>query len=68
MLTAGFRCAPETVPMNRMMAATISAGATTLAAYGTALPPKRALTIGPPTATKTRKKVPSSSEKSRRIS
>ena len=30
-LTAGFRCAPETVPMNKMMAATISAGATTFA-------------------------------------
>ncbi len=31
MLTAGLRCAPETVPMNKMMAITISAGATTLA-------------------------------------
>jgi hypothetical protein len=30
-LTAGLRCAPETVPMNRMMAATMSAGATTRA-------------------------------------
>src|SRR5215471_14618831 len=30
-LTAGFRCAPDTVPMNKMMAITISAGATTLA-------------------------------------
>ena len=30
-LTAGFRCAPETAPMNKMMAATISAGATTFA-------------------------------------
>ena len=44
-LTGGFRCAPETVPMNKMMAATISAGATTRAPYGTALPPKRALTM-----------------------
>jgi hypothetical protein len=54
--------------MNKMMAATISAGATTLAPYGTALPPKRALTMPPPTATRTRKKVPSSSENSRRPS
>ena len=30
-LTAGLRWAPETVPMNKMMAITISAGATTLA-------------------------------------
>ena len=44
--------------MNKMMAATISAGATTRATKGTALPPKRALTIPPPTATRTRKKVP----------
>jgi hypothetical protein len=29
MLTAGFKCAPETFPMKRMIANTISAGATT---------------------------------------
>ena len=44
--------------MNKMMAATISAGATTFAPYGTAFPPNRALTMPPPTATRTRKKVP----------
>ena len=48
--------------MNKMMAATISAGATTRAPDGTASPPKRALTMPPPTATRTRKKVPSTSE------
>ena len=31
MLTAGFRWAPETLPMNKMMAMTIKAGATTAA-------------------------------------
>ena len=31
MLTAGFKCAPDTFPMNRMMAKTISPGATTAA-------------------------------------
>ena len=31
MLTAGFRCAPETLPMNRMIAITIRPGATTAA-------------------------------------
>ena len=54
--------------MNKMMAITISAGATTLAPYGTALPPNLALTMPPPTATRTRKKVPSSSENRRRPS
>ena len=54
--------------MNKMMAATIRAGAVTRAAAGTAWPPNRALTIPPPTATRTRKNVPSSSENSRRHS
>ena len=54
--------------MNRMTAATISPGATTRAPDGTASPPKRALTIPPPTATSTRKKVPNISENSRRPS
>ncbi len=31
MLTAGFRCAPETLPMNKMIDMTISPGATTVA-------------------------------------
>jgi hypothetical protein len=54
--------------MNKMMAATISPGAVTRAPYGTASPPKRALTIPAPTATKTRKKVPRTSANSRRHS
>ena len=54
--------------MNKMMAITISAGATTFAPYGTALPPNLALTMPPPTATRTRRNVPSSSENSRRPS
>ncbi len=67
MLTAGFRCAPDTLPMNRMIAITISPGATTAAVRlivsGNACP-----IIPPPAATSTRKNVPSSSEKSRRHS
>ena len=31
MLTAGLRCAPDTRPMNKMIAITISPGATTAA-------------------------------------
>ena len=31
MLTAGFRCAPDTLPMNMMTPITISPGATTAA-------------------------------------
>ena len=54
--------------MNRMIAITISAGATTRAAAGTACPPNRAFTIPAPAATRTRKKVPSSSANSRRPS
>jgi hypothetical protein len=67
MLTAGFRCAPDTLPIKRMIAITISPGATTAAVrlivLGNACP-----IIPPPAATRTRKKVPSSSEKSRRHS
>jgi hypothetical protein len=66
-LTAGLRWAPDTLPMNRMIASTIRAGATTAAVrlmvFGNACP-----TIPPPAATNTRKKVPRSSEKSRRHS
>ena len=67
MLTAGFRWAPDTLPMNRMIAITISPGATTAAVRlivsGNACP-----IIPPPAATSTRKNVPSNSEKSRRHS
>ncbi len=66
MLTAGLRWAPDTAPMNKMMAITIRAGATTRAPYGTAWPPNRALTIPAPTATRTRKNVPRLSENRRR--
>ena len=66
-LTAGLRCAPETLPMNRMIASTISPGATTAAVrlmvFGNASP-----IMPPPAATNTRKNVPSTSEKSRRHS
>ena len=44
---------------------TIRPGATTCAPVGDGTPPKRALTIPPPTATRTRKNVPSSSENRR---
>ena len=67
MLTAGFRWAPDTLPMNRMIAITISPGATTAAVRlivsGNACP-----IIPPPAATSTRKNVPRSSEKSLRHS
>ncbi len=66
-LTAGLRWAPDTLPMNRMTASTISAGAVTAAVrlivFGNASP-----IIPPPAATNTRKNVPSNSEKSRRHS
>src|ERR1700691_699523 len=68
MLTAGLRWAPLTAPMNRMIAITISAGATTSAGPGMTWPPNLALTIPPPAATRTRKNVPSNSEKTRRHS
>src|SRR3954452_19805067 len=53
--TAGFRCAPETAPMNRMIAITISPGATTAAARLTFPSPCRR---PPPAAASTRKKRP----------
>ena len=56
-LTAGFRCAPETLPMNMMMPITISPGATTAAlrviVFGNASP-----IIPPPAATITSRNVP----------
>ena len=67
MLTAGLRWAPDTLPMNRMIAITISPGATTAAVRlivsGNAWP-----IMPPPAATSTRKNVPSNSENSRRHS
>ena len=68
MLTAGLRCAPETVPMNKMIAMTIRAGATTKAGAGMAWPPNFAFTIPPPAATRTSRKVPKTSENRRRPS
>ena len=65
MLTAGLRCAPDTLPMNRMIANTIRPGATT-AAVRLIVPGKAWPIIPPPAATSTRKKVPSSSENNRR--
>ena len=57
MLTAGFRCAPETLPMNMMIPITISPGATTAAVrvivFGNAWP-----IIPPPAATITSRNVP----------
>ena len=67
MLTAGFRWAPDTLPMNKMMAMTINAGATT-AAVRLIMPGKAWPIMPPPAATSTRKNVPSSSEKRRRHS
>ena len=67
MLTAGFKCAPEILPMNKMMAMTVSAGATT-AALWLITPGKAWLIMPPPAAARTRKNVPSSSENRRRHS
>ena len=67
MLTAGFRWAPDTLPMNMMIAITIRPGATTAAVRlivsGNACP-----IMPPPAATRTRKNVPSNSETSLRHS
>ena len=54
--------------MNRMMLITMRAGAVTWMNCGMTLPPNLALTMPPPTATKTSMKVPNSSENSRRYS
>ena len=67
MLTAGFRCAPEILPMNKMMAMTVSAGATTAAPW-LITPGNASPIMPPPAAASTRKKVPSSSENRRRHS
>ena len=63
--TAGFRCAPETAPMKRMIAMTMSPGATTAAARLIWPLPCR---MPPPAATSTSRNVPSSSENSLRHS
>jgi hypothetical protein len=63
--TAGFRCAPETAPINKMIAVTIRPGATTAAAR---LICPFACRSPPPAATSTSAKVPSNSENSRRHS
>ena len=55
--TAGLRWAPETLPMNKMIAITMRAGATT-AAVRLITPGKAWPIMPPPAATKTRKKVP----------
>ena len=68
MLTAGFRCAPEILPMNKMMAMTVSAGAVTAAVCWLITPGKAWPIMPPPAVASTRKKVPSSSENSRRHS
>ena len=67
MLTAGFRWAPDTLPMNKMMPMTMRPGATTAADRLMVLG-KACDIIPPPAATSTRKKVPSSSENNRRHS
>ena len=67
MLTAGFRWAPEILPMNMMIAITISPGATT-AAVRVMVPGNAWLIMPPPAATRTRKNVPYSSENRRRHS
>ncbi len=66
-LTAGFRWAPDTLPMNKMIASTISPGAVT-AAVRLMVPGKASPIMPPPAATSTRKNVPSNSETSRRHS
>src|SRR5215831_10512864 len=63
-VTAGLRWAPDTAPMNRMTAITIRPGAAT-AAVLVIIPWLVAFTTPAPAPTRTRKKVPSSSEKSR---
>jgi hypothetical protein len=64
--TPGFRCAPETAPMNKMIAITIRPGATTAAAR--LICPFACKSPPPPAAARTSAKVPSNSENSRRHS
>ena len=66
-LTTGFRCAPETAPIARITAMTMSAGATTADTRPTE-PREAASTTGAPAATNTRKKVPTTSANRRRHS
>ena len=67
LLTAGFRWAPEILPMNRITPRTIRPGATT-AAERLIVPGKAWLIIPPPAATSTSMNVPRSSENNRRHS
>ena len=67
MLTTGLKWAPDTLPMNMIIAMTMRPGATTAATRPIELS-KAAPIIPPPAATSTRKKVPTSSETSRRHS
>ena len=57
MLTAGFRCAPEILPMNKMMPMTIRPGATT-AAVRLMTPGNAWPIMPPPAATTTSRNVP----------
>ncbi len=65
MLTTGLKWAPETLPMNMIIAITIRPGATTAAARPIA-PSKRWFIMPAPAATVTRRKVPMNSENHRR--
>ncbi len=67
-VTTGFKCAPDTDPMKRMIAAIMSPGAVARAAALIVWPPKRAFTSSAPTATKTSRYVPSNSANRRRHS
>ena len=66
MLTAGLRCAPETLPMKRMIAEHHEGGRTT-ASLRLMVSGKARAIIPPPAATSTSKKVPIASEKSAAI-
>src|SRR5512132_2063302 len=66
-VTAGFRWAPLTAPMNRMIASTIRPGAVTLAPRPMA-PSLTASTTPPPAPTRTKKKVPRTAANNRRHS
>ena len=67
MLTAGLRWAPDTAPIERMIAITVRPGAVTSAPRPIA-PWLTASITPPPAPTRTRRKVPKSSAKSRRHS
>src|SRR5262249_9121821 len=64
----GFRWAPDTVPMKKMMAITMMPGASAFVASVRAPPYAVAPTTPPPAATSTRRNVPQTSLNSRRYS